>query len=104
MGDDYIVENTGDDEMSDKKYEGAKEIRYGSDWDGYPEIRSISFNNGNFFMVGESGVTEIRKHDKNGMYCTIPYAQVFVGDTLIAEYCEHNLAAVDFDYPPEMMR
>jgi len=70
---------------------------YGSNWEEYPEIKSVSFDNGKYWMVGESGVTEIRKHGKAGPYCHIPYVQVFVEDILIAEYCEHYLAGVDFE-------
>lgn len=41
-------------------------------------------------------VTEICIVGKNGMYCDIPYVQVWCGDRLHAEFCQHNVQAVYF--------
>lgn len=42
-------------------------------------------------------VTEIRATTKSGMYADIPYVQVWCGDRLHAEFCQHNVQALYFD-------
>lgn len=52
------------------------------------------------YCVGMDGVTRIEACSKNGEYCDIPYIRVWKGDTAVAEFCQHKLAAVYFSEEP----
>ena len=43
--------------------------------------------------------TEIRPIQKSGMHANIPYIQVWAGDHLHAEFCQHNIVATYFEKP-----
>lgn len=48
------------------------------------------------FIVGVDGVTRIEATTKSGLHADIPYVRVWKGETPIAEFCQHALAAVYF--------
>lgn len=48
------------------------------------------------YAVGKGGVTRIEACTKAGMYADIPYIRVWKGDTLLAEFCQHNVVGVYF--------
>ena len=48
------------------------------------------------FSVGHGGVTRIEKWTKSGSMAALPYVRVWKGDSLAAEFCQHNLAGVYF--------
>ncbi len=48
------------------------------------------------YCVGMDGVTRIEACGKNGEYATIPYLRIWSGDICLAEYCQHQVAAVTF--------
>ena len=52
------------------------------------------------FSVGTNGVTRIEPIEKDGMYCTIHYLRVWRGDSVAAEFCQHNIVGAYFEGPP----
>lgn len=48
------------------------------------------------YYVGEKDVTEIRAVQKEGSMSYIPYVQVWKGEKLFAEFCQHNITGVYF--------
>lgn len=46
---------------------------------------------------GGKVVTEIRQTIKSGMHADIPYVQVWYGDELYAEFCQHNIQGVYYE-------
>jgi hypothetical protein len=69
-----------------------------------PEIVSIRIDNipGSEweYTVGSSRVTRIVKSIKCGMHADIPYIEVWAGDHLLAEFCQHGIVGVYFAVPP----
>ena len=49
------------------------------------------------YQVGVNDVTEICATTKSGMYSDIPYVTVWMGETLVAEFCQHNIVGVYFN-------
>lgn len=53
------------------------------------------------FVVGQKGVTRIEACTKSGMHADIAYVRVWVGETAIAEFCQHNILGVYFAPIPQ---
>jgi hypothetical protein len=69
-----------------------------------PKIKSVrvygpvgEFGEIEAYDVGYGDVTEIRKVGRPSHYCDVPYIEVWKGDDLYAEFCQHNVAAVYFE-------
>jgi hypothetical protein len=48
------------------------------------------------WLVGMNGVTHITATEKPGLHCNIPYIQIWKGECLAAEYCQHGIVGVEF--------
>jgi len=57
------------------------------------------FGPGQSWTVGRNEITKIILTDKPGEYCAIPYIQVWKGDFLFAETCQHKIACIYFNRP-----
>ena len=44
--------------------------------------------------VGHNGVTSLRRVPRDGMHSNIPYIEVWRGDVLAEEYCQHAIVGV----------
>ncbi len=51
------------------------------------------------YEVGVNDVTRIEATTKSGMYADIPYLRVWKGETVIAEFCQHNIVGVYYGQP-----
>lgn len=51
--------------------------------------------------VGKDGVTSILRTAREGMHSYIPYIEVWRGDVLMEEYCQHNVLGVAWIDPNE---
>lgn len=77
-------------EIIDEQNEPTRPIRYvkvSHDLDG---------SEGDGWAVGYSGVTKIETVLRAGMHSNIPYIRVWKGDSLHAEYCQHNIVGVEY--------
>lgn len=54
--------------------------------------------------VGIDGVTSIKRVPREGMHCNIPYLEVWRGDVLAEEWCQHAIKAVLWVEPPPKTR
>ena len=48
------------------------------------------------YEVGQNDVTRIEACEKHGPYTPIPYVRVWVGETCLAEFCQHQIVGVYF--------
>lgn len=49
------------------------------------------------WTLGVNGITEIKIVQKEGPMSFIPYVQVWRGEKLFAEYCQHNIFGVLYE-------
>lgn len=60
-----------------------------------PPVERITYisaeGNPHQFIVGRGGVTFIGETEENGEYCTIPWLEVWDGDTIVARFNQHKL-------------
>lgn len=49
--------------------------------------------------VGHDGVTAIKRVGRPGMYGEIPYIEIWHGDRLTAEFCQHSIVGVIWEKP-----
>lgn len=58
------------------------------------DAHSLHWPDGSSCTVGQFGVTRITRVPRNGMYCAIPYFEVWKGDVLQSEHCQHYIESV----------
>ena len=71
------------------------------EWIEGPEIEMIEIGgvDPGTFTVGVRGVTRIERTWKSSHYSNIAYVRVWILDSPLAEFCQHNLAGVYFAKP-----
>jgi hypothetical protein len=68
-----------------------------TEWIASIEIERIETDqNESGFTVGRNGVTRIEAFEKSGMHANIPYVRVWIGESAVAEFCQHQIVGVYF--------
>ncbi len=52
--------------------------------------------------VGVAGVTSIKRVPREGMHSNIPHLEVWRGDVLAEEWCQHHIKGVVWVEPPKV--